>query len=283
MRRNGNDYDDYAKTTIKRVAKIAVLVIVLLIILFGAFYIVGAGERAVLITLGNPSSAIISEGLHFKIPLIQSVQIFDIKTQKDEVEATAASSDLQTVSARVAVNYHLQADSAPRIYKEIGIDYVARILSPAVQESIKASTAKYTAEELITKRENVREAIRVLLQSKMEPRGVIVEDVLITNFDFSKSFNDAIENKVTMEQNALAAKNKLQQIEFEAQQRIAQAKGEAEAISIQAAAIQAQGGAAYVQLQAIMKWNGVMPQVTGGAMPFLNLNLNSASPITATA
>ena len=257
------------------VLKYIFILVIAVPIFFGAFYIVHAGERAVLITLGNPSNAIISEGLHFKIPLIQSVQVFDIKTQKDEIDATAASKDLQTVSAKVAVNYHLQQDSAPRIYREVGVDYVNRILSPAIQESVKASTAQYTAEELITKREFVREAIRVLLVSKMEARGIIIEDVLITNFDFSETFNAAIENKVTMEQNALAAENKLKQIEFEAKQRIAQANGEAEAIRIQAAAITAQGGAAYVQLQAINKWNGVMPQVTGGAMPFLNLNLDN--------
>lgn len=246
---------------------------------FSIFYIVGAGERAVLITLGNPNDAIISEGLHFKVPFIQSVRIFDIKTQKDEIEATAASKDLQTVSAKIAVNYHLQGDSAPRIYREVGVDYVNRILSPAIQESVKASTAQYTAEELITKREFVRETIKTLLLAKMQPRGIVVEDVLITNFDFSKSFNDAIENKVTQEQNALAAKNKLLQIDYEAQQRVTQAKGEAEAIRIQAEAIQAQGGKEYVQLQAIAKWNGILPTYTGGgAIPFINIATTATTP-----
>ena len=249
-----------------------IIALIVIVFLFSIFYIVNAGERGVLITLGNPSDSIISEGLHLKMPFIQSIKIFDIKTQKDEIDATAASKDLQTVSAKVAVNYHLQESSAPRIYREVGIGYVDRILSPAIQESVKASTAQYTAEELITKREFVREAIKTLLISKMEPRGITVEDVLITNFDFSASFNAAIENKVTMEQNALAAKNKLQQIEFEAKQRVTQAQGEAEAIKIQAQAIQAQGGKEYVQLQAIAKWNGILPIVTGsGSMPFINV------------
>jgi len=253
-------------------AKIGIGIVIVTILLFSIFYIVNAGERGVLITLGNPSDSIISEGLHLKLPIIQSVKIFDIKTQKDEIDAIAASKDLQTVSAKVAVNYHLQENSAPRIFREVGIGYVDRILSPAIQESVKASTAQYTAEELITKREFVREEIKTLLISKMEPRGITVEDVLITNFDFSPSFNAAIENKVTMEQNALAAKNKLQQIEFEAQQRVTQAKGEAEAIKIQAAAITVQGGDAYVRLQAIAKWNGILPVATGsGAIPFINI------------
>jgi len=251
------------------------LLIIPLILL--SFNIIGAGERGVRVMLGNPSDSIISEGITFKIPLIQQIIIFDIKTQKDEVKATAASKDLQTVSADVAINYHLQQASAPRIYKEVGVGYVDRILSPAIQESIKAATAQYTAEELITKRELVRETIKTLLVAKMEPRGIVIEEVLITDFDFSESFNEAIENKVTMQQNALAAENKLKQIEFEAQQRITQAQGEAQAQKIQIEALKVQGGAEYVQLQAIAKWNGQLPTVTGGVTPFINLNLNNSN------
>lgn len=244
-------------------------------LLFSSFYIVSAGQRAILITLGNPSDKIITEGIHFKIPLIQSAVKMDIKTQKDEVEATSASKDLQTVNAKIAVNYHLESNSAPRIYREVGLDYVNRILSPAIQESTKASTAQYTAEELITKREQVRETIKQLLIEKMSKRGIVIEDVLITNFDFSASFNAAIEAKVTAEQNALKEYNQLKAVEYQAQQRIVQAKGEAEAISIQVKAITESGGKEYVQLQAINKWNGVLPIATGGAIPFINLNITN--------
>ena len=257
---------------------LGIMGVIIISLLFSCFYIINAGERGVIVTLGNPSDEVISEGLHFKAPVIQHIIKFDIKTQKDEVDTNAASKDLQTVSAKIAVNYHLEQTSASRIYKEVGTGYVDRLLSPAVQESVKASTAQYTAEELITKRELVRESIKTLLVSKMSARGIVIEDVLITNFDFSKSFNDAIEAKVTAEQNALAAKNKLAQVDYEAQQRVTQAKGEAEAINIQAEAIMSQGGKEYVQLQAIAKWNGQMPQVTGGAMPFINLDMNT--PIT---
>jgi regulator of protease activity HflC (stomatin/prohibitin superfamily) len=261
-------------------AILAFCALLVLVVLFGTFYIVSAGERAVLITLGNPSDTTISEGLHFKLPIIQSKVIFDIKTQKDEVEATSASKDLQTVNAKIAVNYHLEEASAPRIYKEVGVDYVNRILSPAIQESTKASTAQFTAEELITKREQVREKIRELLREKMSPRGIVVEDVLITNFDFSKSFNDAIEAKVTSQQNALKELNNLKAVEYQAQQRVTQAQGEAEAIRIQAAAITSQGGKEYVNLQWIAKWNGVVSQVSGGATPFINLDLNKGAETT---
>jgi len=251
---------------------IGIFIILSLIILFGSFYIINAGERAVLVTLGNPSEYTISEGLHFKIPFIQKVIKFDIKTQKDEVEISSASRDLQTVSANIAVNYHINSDSVPTIYTEIGLNYINRVLSPAVQESTKAATARYTAEELITKREEVRESIKRLLQEKVEDRGIIVEDVLITNFDFSDAFNSAIESKQVAEQNALAAKNKLEQARYEAEQTVVTAKAQAEAIQIQTAAINSQGGTDYVQLQAINKWNGIMPTVTSGAIPFINMN-----------
>lgn len=246
------------------------LAIFVIILFFSTTYIVEAGERAVLITLGNPSMDSIVEGLHFKIPFIQSKVIFDVKTQKDEIEATAASKDLQTVTAKIAINYHVLPESVPRIYKEIGKDYVARVLNPAIQEVVKASTAQFTAEELITKREIVREEITTLLRERMQERGLVVEDVLITNFDFSPSFNAAIEAKVTAEQNALAAKNKLAQVEYEAKQRVTQAEGEATAIKIQAAAIQSQGGKEYVNLQWINKWDGKMPLVvSNNAMPII--------------
>jgi len=258
-------------------AFIGIVCLVLVFLIADCFYIVSAGQRAVLVTLGNPSDSVISEGLQFKMPFIQQAIIFDIKTQKDEVDSSAASKDLQIVSTKVAVNYHLQESSAPRIYKEVGVGYVDRILSPAIQESVKASTAQYTAEELITKREFVREAIKSLLVSKMEPRGIVVEDVLITNFDFSQTFNAAIEAKVTAEQNALAAKNKLEQVKYEAQQRVTQADAEATAIKIQAQAIQSQGGKDYVSLQWILKWDGKQPNVvmTGGsATPLINIPIS---------
>lgn len=266
---------DYQKQQIQEERRFKRLIIsvgiglLVIAFIFSAFYIVNAGERAVLVTLGNPSDALISEGIHFKMPMFQSAIIFDIKTQKDEVEASSASKDLQTVNTKIAVNYHLESSSAPRIYREVGRDYVNRILSPAIQESTKASTALYTAEELITKREQVREAIKQLLKEKMAPRGIVIEDVLITNFDFSESFNAAIEAKVTAEQNALAAKNKLEQVKYEAEQAIEAARGRAEALQIEGDALRS--NPQITTLRAVEKWNGIMPNVVGGATPFFDV------------
>lgn len=247
-----------------------------LVVFFGSWYTIDAGERGILTTFGNPNMVPKEEGLHFKLPLIQDVVVMDIKTQKYEADLTAASKDLQDVNTKIAINYHLVSAQVPVIYKEIGIDYAARIIQPLEQEINKAVTSQFTAEELITKREMVREKMKNNLKEKLAPRGIVVEEVSIINFKFSESFSRAIEEKVTAEQQALTQKNKLAQVEYEAQQRVAQATAEAEAIKIQASAIQAQGGKDYVALQAIAKWNGAMPQyMFGDAMPFVSVPLGA--------
>lgn len=238
---------------------------------FSTTYTISAGQRGVLLTFGKANDLAITEGLHFKIPFAQQIIKMDVKTQKYEAEASSASQDLQVVKTNVAVNYYLEPETVPRIYREIGIDYQNKIIQPAVQEVVKATTAEFNAEQLITKRPEVKDQIETRLKDRLVEYGINVQNILITNFDFSESFNQAIEAKVTAEQNALAAKNKLEQVKYEADQRVTQAKGEAEAIKIQAEAITAQGGKEYVQLQAISKWDGKMPQFTGGGLPFISI------------
>lgn len=259
-----------------RMGKIVMHSIVFLILLgvfLGSFGTIDAGYRGVRTRFGAVTGTIDS-GLYFKLPLIEHVYTMNVQTQKEQVEAQAASSDLQNVSATVALNYSLMPDKAADVYKNIGVDYKSRIVDPAIQEAVKAATAKYTAEELITKRQIVRDNMRALLTARLENEHIVVTEVSIVNFDFSQSFNAAIEAKVTAEQTALAAKNKLEQVKFEAEQRVAQAKAEAEAIRIQAQAITQQGGAEYVNLKAVEKWDGKLPQymLGGGATPFINLN-----------
>jgi regulator of protease activity HflC (stomatin/prohibitin superfamily) len=249
-----------------------VLGVIGLVLLIGSFTVVGAGQRGVVLTLGKVSENVWSEGLHFKIPFIQSVQVLDVKTQVEGVDATAASRDLQNVSAKVALNYHLDAERVDKLWQSLGANYKERVIDPAIQESVKAVTAQYTAEELITKRPLVKDDIKKSLTERLQKEFIIVDEFSIVNFDFSQSFNQAIEAKVTAEQNALAAKNKLEQVKYEKEQRIAEAQGEAEAIRIQAQAIQNQGGAEYVNLKAIEKWNGILPtQLLSNTVPFIEI------------
>ena len=243
--------------------------VIIIILLFSTFYIVSAGERAVLSTFGKPSLDSKGEGLHLKIPLVQTRVIMDVKTQKYEADLTAASKDLQDVSTKIAINYRIVAERAPEIYREIGINYAEKVIYPMEQETNKGITAQFTAEELITKREQVRERMKSSLIEKLQSRGITVEEISIIDFKFSPSFTQAIEAKVTAEQNALAAKNKLEQVKYEAQQAVEAAQGKAEALRIEGDALRQ--NPQVLQIRAIEKWNGVMPYVTGSATPFFEV------------
>lgn len=246
--------------------------IVLLVLFLNPVTIIQAGQRGVVLQLGRVVR-VMDEGLNFRTPVIEKVIVMDVKTQKYEAKANSASKDLQTINATVAVNYSLNPQLVGDIYKTIGRGFEVRLIDPVVQESVKASTAQFTAEELVTKRAIVREVMEKFIRERLQDRGFVIEAVNIVNFDFSESFDKSIEAKVVAEQNALASKNKLEQIKYEAEQQIVSAKAQAETIRIQAEAINSQGGADYVALQAIQKWNGVLPvqMVPGSTVPFVNL------------
>ena len=260
-----------------RVGKIithAVILLFVLSILFGSFKIIGAGERGVRITLGQVSDDVLGEGLQFKWPFVQKIKKLDVKIQKEEILATAASKDLQNVSAQIALNYHLEADKVNRLWQGIGNEYKERVIDPAIQEAVKAVTAKYTAEELISKRIDVRNDIVATLTERLDRHGLKIDEFSILNFNFSKSFNEAIEAKTTAEQLKLKAERDLQRIQVEGQQKIVSAKAEAEGLAAQRQQITPE----LLELRkienervAIEKWNGALPTYTGNTMPFLNL------------
>ena len=265
------DFARAARAPESRMVVRIVLVVVVLVLLFwlSPFGTIGAGERGVHLRFTAPTGKVMGEGLYFLIPLMESVQRMDIKIQKEEMKSDAASKDLQTVHSVVALNFHVDPNQVMKIYQEVGLDFKNRIIDPAMQEAIKASTAKFTAEELITKRELVRDDIKAQLSTRLKDHDILVDEFNIVNFEFSQVFNDAIEAKVTAEQSALTAKNKLEQIKFEAEQKVAEAKGKAEAITIESNALRS--NPQILELRALEKWNGTLPQVTGGAIPFINL------------
>lgn len=239
-------------------------------LLFGSFYTVQQGERGLVFRLGQLES-VETEGLHFKVPFISTVQKVDIRTQRAESPADAGTRDMQHVQTKVSLNYHLDAAALKDTYSRVGLDVESRVIDSRIQEVVKAVIARFSAEELLLKRDEVKQEIAAGLRNTLRPYNVVSEDIQITNFSFSQSFDHAIEAKQTAEQNALKAKNDLQRIEIEAQQKVAMAKAEAEAIRIQADAIRAQGGAEYVQLKAIEKWNGQLPHVSSNSVPFINI------------
>lgn len=263
--------ENFPKKTVIIVSGLVVALV--LFLLLNPFVVISAGERGVVLNWGAVSDEVLGEGIHFRTPIKQKVKQLDVRTHKEQVDASAASKDLQNVSSTVALNFHLDPTKVNLLWQKIGADYKERIIDPAVQEAVKATTAKYTAEELITKRESVKEDIKAVLLGRLQNEFIIVDEFSIINFNFSGSFNAAIEAKQTAVQQALQAENDLRRIKVEAEQRVAQATAEAQAIKIQAEAITQQGGQDYVQLKAIEKWNGVLPTqfIPGSAIPFLNL------------
>jgi len=234
---------------------IGAVVVLVLVVAMMPFTVIGQGQMGV-ITRNGALNRVVGAGLHAKMPIFENVTKFDVQTQKEQVDANAASSDLQEVNTTVALNYNVMPERVGDLYSRIGVNYKTKIIDPAIQEAVKAATAKFTANELLQKRPDVSAAIQSALTQRLALEDIQVSAVSIVNFSFSPAFTEAIEKKVTAEQTALAAKNQLETVKYEAEQRVAQAKGEAEAIKIQAEAITSQGGKEYVALKTIEKWNG---------------------------
>jgi len=277
------------------IGKIVIGLIAVLIIigLFSAFAIVGPGERGVLVTLGQVEPYSLGEGLHFKTPYIQEIRIINVQTQKVESGASAASKDLQIVSTIVALNFRIKQDQAATLFQNIGYDYISRVIDPAVQESVKATTANFTAEELITKRDVVKTEIEAVLKQRLNNYYIDVQSLSITNFEFSEAFNGAIEAKQVADQDAQKAERVLQQIKIEKEQTITMAEAnnekvkleadaqayatkvnaDSEAYALQVVREQLSLNAKLIDYEAVQRWDGSVPQymLGGGVIPFIDL------------
>jgi len=252
------------------------LLVVLWILLriLNPFVIVDAGERGVVLNFGAVQETVLGEGLHLRVPFMQKVIMMDVRIQKSQTDAQSVSKDLQDTKSTIAVNYHISPDKVNNIYQGIGTSFKERIIDPAVQEVVKAITARYTAVELITQREKVRNEIKDLLKQRLITYNILVDDFSIVNFSFSQQFETAIEAKQTAEQLALKAQRDLERIKIEAEQKVASAKAEAESLRLQKENVTPQ----LIQLRkieasikAIDKWDGHLPKVSSGAVPFLDL------------
>lgn len=251
----------------------------------GAAVIVEAGHVGVVTRFGAVTGVVFEQGLSYKIPFIEGVWIADVRTQKEQVDAAAASRDLQEVKSTIALNYHLDARKAATVYRDIGPQYKQRIVDPAIQEAFKFTTAQFNAEELITQRETVKQRAREFLRERLGNFNVIVEELNIVVFEFSRAFNDAIEAKQVAAQRVLQAENERAKARVDAETRVVAAQGEANAVLVRAkAASEAQQiqratlSDLYVQFLAVDKWDGRMPQVTGGALPFINVPMSTPAP-----
>jgi len=226
-----------------RVSSIVGIVLIIASVIIGSLTTIPAGHRGVVVRFSAVTGTILEEGLRTKLPFIDSVVKMSVQTQKYETPSAAITKDLQDVSTTIALNWKLDPGMADEVYKTLGLEYIDRIAAPAIQETIKQVTAQYDAEDLILRREEVKNAITDSLSNRLRERGIITELVSITNFQFSATFTAAIEAKVAAEQAVLEAKNKLERVKVEAEQREAEARGEANA-----RIAQAEGEAKYIQI-----------------------------------
>ena len=261
------------------------LIILLIIAIAGVVVVstatvrIPSGSRGVLLTWGKVEDKVLHEGLNFKIPFTQTVVLMNTQIQKAESTEATATADLQEVSTTVAVNYRLNPERVNIIYTDLRQDYVNRVIKPNIEESIKATTAEYRAEELVTKRADVKATLDEILTERLAIFNIDVVSVSLTDFQFSASFSAAIDAKVTAEQQALVSKNELERIRYEAQQQIIQAEaaknatirraeGEAMAVIIEANAtakaieiITQQMTDEYANYLWLQQWDGRLPAV----------------------
>jgi prohibitin 2 len=243
------------------------------------------GQKGVMVTWGAVDmSQVFGEGIHFVNPLGgQNLVPINVQTQLASEQASAASKDLQDVTTKVGIQYRLDGNQVNKLYRDIGLGYVAKLIQPITQEAIKQVTAQYNAGQLITQRETIKQKIQDVLTVKLATQGINVEQLSITDFNFSPEFNKAVELTATAQQKSLQAINDLKRIQIEAQQKVAVAFGQKNStIAIaegtgQAKVLEAAGQAKaiklvndalmqsplYLQYQKIQTWNGVLPKVTG--------------------
>lgn len=253
--------DKTGEPNVTKIVSHIVLGLIALILFWGSFGTVNAGERGVR-TRFSAVVGTVQPGFYFKVPLIEKVVKMNVRTQSLTADKTAplsaASNDLQDTRLAVVVNYHIEPNTVETIYRQYGSadTYYHNVVEPLIVATVKATASQYTAAEQIQKRLEMSARALTALNTAFEGKNVAIEKADITDVSFSESFTSAIEAKVTAVQQAEAAKNKLEQIKFEAQQTIETAKANAEAIRIQAQAINSQGGADYVELQRIKTWDG---------------------------
>ena len=251
----------------------------LIITICNSFKSIPTGFVGVKTRFGQVQSTMLNEGLNFKIPYIEKIVLMDCRTQKTEYTMEASSKDLQKISNfKVAINYSITKETANKLYREVGVDYKSIIVEPAIQEAMKATIANYTAEELITKRNEVSAFALESLSNKLSDRGISLTSLNIIDLSFSKEFDAAVENKQIVEQQTQQAKYELEKAKVENEKKIENAKAEAEVMKQQNAEITDKTlelKRLEVQQKMVEKWQGTLPNtVLSGNNPFTLLNIN---------
>ena len=247
--------------------------------------IVQAGHRGVVLYVGAVENRVLGEGVHFIIPFAEQVIQLEVRTLKFQADASAASNDLQEVATVIALNYHIDPNKANIVYQQLGADYADRIIAPTIQESVKASVAKFNAEQLITQRAIAKGVISQAISNTLSARDITVETIFITDFQFSQAFASQVESKVVAFQKFLTEQNNLKAVQVVANQTVVQAQAQAranvaraggESQAIKVITEQLRQSPQYLQWQAINRWNGQMPYALGSSgFPFFQAPVQS--------
>ena len=265
-----------------RIVILAVVLIVIFAVSNGCFVTVPAGHTGVVLNFGRVSENVLGEGLHLKTPFVQSVIPIDNRIVKLDVTTEAFSKDLQTINVDVVVNYHIRKDAGAALYKDVGLGYEDVLITPAVNEVLKAVTAKYTAVELVSSRQEVSVLLNDGLNEKLNEYGIVTNELNIINWDFSEEYISAIESKQVAEQNLIKTRTEQEQAlviaNTEAQKRVIAAEAQANEIKMLAEAnaesnriIAESVTPELLEYRKIEAWDGCLPAVTGGTTPMMDV------------
>ena len=260
---------------------IGILVILLIVFIFvwGAFVIVPAGHRGVVLWWGSVEKRVMGEGLNFKVPIAERVIKVDVRVQPHPFkEIDAASKEYQMVKLTGMMNFHIDPSYVNDLYQKVGLDFANKVIDPAFNDFVKEVVPIYPITEILPKREEIRKRAMTKLGDNLARYHIIVDDIYFANIRFTPEYEKAIEAKQVAQQQVETQRQILAQREIEAQQKVATAKGEAESILVVAQG-QAKANDALsrsispilVQYKSIEKWNGILPQVSGGGIPLIDL------------
>jgi regulator of protease activity HflC (stomatin/prohibitin superfamily) len=257
-----------------------ILLLIILIIGWGTFVIIPAGHRGVVLLWGSVEKRIMGEGLNFKMPIAESVIKVDVKVQPHPFkEIDASSREYQMVKMTGMMNFHIDPSYVNDLYQKVGLDFADKVIDPAFNDFVKEVVPTYPIGEILPKREEIRQRAMKKLGDNLSRYHIIVDDIYFANIRFSPGYEGAVEAKQVAQQQVETQKQVLAQREIEAQQKVATAKGDAESILVVAQG-QAKANDALsrsitpilVQYKGVEKWNGILPQVSGGAVPFIDLS-----------
>ncbi len=252
--------------------------VIVLAILIGSFFTVAEGQKVLITTFGKASDTIYSAGMHVKLPIIQSVKRFDVKTIRADYKTQTYTKDIQTATITVSYSYNLIGNDIVQTYREYGNDWQERILYPNLEQAVKAEVGTWNADQMIANRDKVASNILASLQARMIEHSypVSITNFQMINIDYSDQFENAIEKKVIAEQKALEEANVTKQVEQQAKQTVTQAKAEAESMRIRANALAS--NPKLVSYEAVQKWDGKLPQfMTGNSTPILDVRSLNAN------